>query len=136
MSQIITIPSTFEFAFRPVLAAPAWTNALLKAASKAVTIATVSQQVIAMRLTALAVKGNTAQNRKEVEVMFTEKMSAVNEATAVLLQLGVTMAQAVPTTFLDPKAAGKMLNRAARAGDKALGSFHSRVTANQKRLSA
>lgn len=136
MSQSLTVPSSFDLAFRPVLAAPAWANALLKAASKAVTIAIASQQVITLRLTALAVKGNTAENRKEVETMFTEKMSAVNEASTVLLQLAATMAQALPTTFLDPKAAEAMLNHAAQAGNNALGPFHSRVTANQKRLSA
>jgi hypothetical protein len=136
MSHAINLPATFDFAFRPVLAAPAWANALLKTASKVYAIATTSQEVIVMRLTALAVNGNTAHNRKEVERMFTEKMSAVNEASLVLLQHAATMAQAVPTTFFDPKAAEKMLNQAAQAGDKALKPFHSRVTANQKRLSA
>lgn len=136
MRHTATLPSTFDFAFRPVLAAPAWTNALLKAAQKAVTIASASQQVIAMRLAMLAVNGNTSNTRREVERMFTEKMGAVNEATSVLLQLATTMAQAVPTTFVEPKLAENMLNQAAQASDKALGSFHSRVTANQKRLSA
>lgn len=136
MSHTINLPATFDLAFRPALAAPAWVNAFINVASKACAIAAASQDVIVLRLTALAANGNTAHNRKEVERMFTEKMSAVTEASAVLMKAAATMAQAVPTTFVDPKAAEEMLNQAARASDKALGFFHSRVTANQKRLSA
>jgi hypothetical protein len=130
-----TLP-TFDLAFKPMLTVPAWANAFLQAGSRAVEIAVAAQQVIVVRLTMLAVDGNTAANRKEVERMFTEKMNAVNESSAVLVKLATTMAQALPTTFFDAKAAERMLTEAAHASNKALRPFHWRVTANQKRLSA
>ncbi|WP_432560529.1 hypothetical protein [Granulicoccus sp. GXG6511] len=115
--------------------APAWINSMMQASTKAMTIAFTAQQVIGLRLSMLAANGNTATNRKEVERMFTEKMDAVNESSRVLFQLAGTMAQAWPTMFTDPKAAERMLNRAAKASDRALTPFSRRVTANQKRLS-
>lgn len=135
MSTNFSFPDVSSFAFRPMLVAPAWMNALMQAGSKAMTMTFNAQQVIAMRLTMLAIGGNTARNRKEVERMFTEKMAAVNESTAIVLQLAATMAQALPTTFTDPQAAERMLNKAAKAGDKAITPFARRVAANHKRLS-
>lgn len=123
------------FGIAQLTTAPAWINTMMKASTKAMTIAMTSQQVIAMRMSMLAIGGNSATNRKEVERMFTEKMDAVNESARVLMQLSATMAQAVPTMFVDPKAAERMLNQAAKASDRALTPFSRRVTANQKRLS-
>ncbi|MDO5682270.1 MAG: hypothetical protein Q4G46_05515 [Propionibacteriaceae bacterium] len=115
--------------------APAWFNSMIQASTKAMTIAFAAQQVIGLRLTMLAANGNTSTNRREVERMVTEKMDAVNESGRVLFELAGSMAQAVPTMFFDPKAAERMLNRAAKAGDRALTPFERRVTANKKRLS-
>lgn len=131
----LSLPSFPSVTFGPFMVAPAWLSVVLQASTKAVTIAATSQQVIAMRLTMLAAGGNTEKNRKEIERMFTEKTAAMNESTAVLMQLGATMAQALPTAFLDPKAAERMLTKAAHAGNKALTPFSKRVAANQKRLS-
>ncbi|MDO5500205.1 MAG: hypothetical protein Q4F67_11070 [Propionibacteriaceae bacterium] len=114
---------------------PAWMNTMMNASTKAMTIAFTAQEVIGLRLSMIATGGNTAKNRKEVERMFTEKMDAVNESSRVLFQLAGTMAQAWPTMFVDPKAAERMLNNAAKASDRALTPFSRRVTANQKRLS-
>lgn len=125
---------TFNFAQLSVV--PAWVNTMTEVSTKAMTLAMTSQQVIAMRLTLLATGGNTAKNRTEVERMFTEKMDAVSESSRVLFQLAGTMAQAWPTMFVDPKAAERMLNKAAKASDKALTPFSRRASANQKRLSA
>lgn len=115
--------------------APAWINTMVQASNKAMSLGFTAQQVIGLRLSMLATDGNTAKNRKEVERMFTEKMDAVTESSRVLFQLAGAMAQAWPTMFIDPKAAERMLNKAAKAGDRALTPFSRRVNANQKRLS-
>lgn len=114
---------------------PAWFNTMMRASTKAVTIAMTSQQVIAMRVSMLATSPNPTKNAHELQRMVTEKMDAVNESSRVLMQLAGTMAQAWPTMFVDPKAAERMLNKAAKASDRALTPFARRVTANQKRLS-
>lgn len=124
-----------NFGIAQMTAAPAWINTMMQVSTKAWTIALTSQQVIAMRLSMLAVNGNTAKNRNEIERMVNEKMDAVGESTRVLMSLGSTMAQAWPAMFSDPKAAERMLNQAAKASDRALTPFSKRVTANQKRLS-
>ena len=124
-----------NFGMAQMTTVPAWINTMMQVSTKAWTIAMTSQQVIAMRLSMLAVGGNTAKNRNEIERMVNEKMDAVGESTRVLMQLGSTMAQAWPTMFSDPKAAEQMLNQAAKASDRALTPFSKRVTANQKRLS-
>lgn len=134
MSSLST-PSVSNISFGPLVVGPAWLEVMLQAATKAASLATTSTQVVAMRLSMLAVGGNTEKNRKEVEGMFTEKMSAVNESAAVLMQLSATMAQALPTALIDPKAAERMLTKAAHAGNNALTPFANRVTANHKRLS-
>lgn len=124
-----------NFGIAQMTTVPAWFNTMMQATTKAWTIAMTSQQVIAMRLSMIAVGGNTAKNRNEIERMVNEKMDAVGESTRVLMGLGSTMAQAWPAMFSDPKAAERMLNQAAKASDRALTPFSKRVTANQKRLS-
>ena len=115
--------------------APAWMSAAMQASTKAMTLAVTAQQVIGLRLAMLAANGNTARNRREVERMVTEKVSAVQESSQVLTQLAGTMVQAWPTMFVDAKAAERMLLKAAQASDRALTPFSRRATANQKRLS-
>lgn len=115
--------------------APAWMTTMAQASAKAVTMAFTAQQVIGLRVALLAMDGNTAKNRREIERMVTEKMDAVQESSRVLFELGGTMAKAWPTMFFDAKAAERMLNRAAKASDKALTPFSRRVTANHTRLS-
>lgn len=124
-----------NFSIPTIGLAPAWINSMLQASTKAATIAFTAQQVIGLRLSMLAMNGNTSTNRREIERMFTEKMEAVNESGRVLFELAGAMAQAWPTMFFEPKAAERMLNRAAKASDRALTPFSRRVTANQKRLS-
>ncbi|WP_425309619.1 hypothetical protein AADG42_12905 [Ammonicoccus fulvus] len=124
-----------NFGMAQMTTVPAWINTMMQVSTKAWNIAMTSQQVIAMRLSMIAVGGNTAKNRNEVERMVNEKMDAVGESTRVLMSLGNTMVQAWPTMFTDPKAAERMLNQAAKASDRALTPFSKRVNANQKRLS-
>ncbi len=133
--MLLTSYSFPNFGIAQMTAVPAWINTMMQVSTKAWTIAMTSQQVIAMRLSMLAVNGNTAKNRNEIERMVNEKMDAVGESTRVLMSLGSTMAQAWPAMFSDPKAAERMLNQAAKASDRALTPFSKRVTANQKRLS-
>lgn len=133
--MLLTSYSFPNFGIAQMTAVPAWINTMMQVSTKAWTIAMTSQQVIAMRLSMLAVNGNTAKNRNEIERMVNEKMDAVGESTRVLMSLGSTMAQAWPAMFSDPKAAERMLNQAAKASDRALTPFSKRVNANQKRLS-
>lgn len=114
--------------------APAWATTMVQASTKAMTIAVTAPQVIGLRLSMLALNGNTAKSRREVERMVTEKVDAVQQSSRTLFELAGTMTRAWPMMFFDAKAAERMLNRAARSSDKALAPFSRRVSANHKRL--
>lgn len=117
---------------------------------KAVEMAMAVPQVVAHRVTRMAIAGPTlsARDRKEFTGMVEEKQLAIGQAwvamAAETLRVNQALALRLARTFWSPPAWGKPAGRAlanlsstAALGilDKGLAPFHKKAVANAKRLS-